>query len=110
MSPIAERCARSPASAILRVSFAAGRLMIRKLARGTPWLIIAVLVIACGGGGGGGGGDPMPGTPPAATAPMITTQPTNVAVTVGKTATFTVVASGTDPLTYQWQKDGTAIA
>jgi outer membrane protein assembly factor BamB len=82
--------------------------MIRKLSRGTPWLVIAVLVTACGGGGGGG--DPMPVTPPAATAPMITTQPTNVAVTIGKTATFTVVASGTDPLTYQWQKDGTAIA
>jgi len=81
--------------------------MTRKLAHGTCWLVIAAFFTACGGSGGG---DPASVTPPAATAPMITTQPTNVAVTVGKAATFTVVASGTDPLTYQWQKGGTAIA
>jgi len=34
----------------------------------------------------------------AATAPTITTQPANKAVTLGATATFTVVASGTAPL------------
>ena len=34
-------------------------------------------------------------------APSITTQPGNVTVKKGKTATFTIVASGTD-LTYQW--------
>jgi len=46
----------------------------------------------------------------AATGPTITTQPTNQTVTAGQTATFTVVASGTAPLSYQWQKNGANIA
>ncbi len=43
-------------------------------------------------------------------APAITTQPANVSVLAGSTATFTVVASGTAPLSYQWSKGGVAIA
>jgi invasion protein IalB len=43
-------------------------------------------------------------------APTITTQPASQTVTVGQTATFTVVATGTAPLSYQWKKNGTAIA
>jgi len=39
----------------------------------------------------------------AAQAPSITTQPTGQAVNVGQSATFTVAASGTQPLGYQWQ-------
>ena len=46
----------------------------------------------------------------AAVAPTITTQPVNQTVTAGQTATFTVVASGTAPLSYQWQKNGANIA
>src|SRR5215469_14244181 len=46
----------------------------------------------------------------AAVAPSITTQPANQTVTVGQTATFTVVATGTSPLSYQWQKNGAAIS
>jgi hypothetical protein len=42
-------------------------------------------------------------------APQITTQPANVSVTVGQTATFSVTASGAAPLAYQWRKNGTAI-
>jgi hypothetical protein len=80
--------------------------MARKLARGTPRLLVAALLTACGGGSSN---DPMTPGAPAATAPTIATQPSNAAVTVGNPATFTVVASGTAPLTYQWQKDGTAI-
>ena len=38
-----------------------------------------------------------------AVAPSITTQPTNQTVTANQTATFSVVASGTAPLSYQWQ-------
>ena len=37
-------------------------------------------------------------------APTITTQPKNVEVKENETATFTVNAAGTEPLSYQWQK------
>lgn len=47
---------------------------------------------------------------PLATAPVITAQPQNVTVTAGASATFTVTAAGTAPLSYQWRKDGAAIA
>jgi len=42
-------------------------------------------------------------------APSITQQPSNQTVTAGQTATFSVAAAGTAPLTYQWQKGTTAI-
>ena len=45
-----------------------------------------------------------------AVVPTITTQPANQTVTAGQTATFTVVAAGTAPLSYQWQKNGANIA
>ena len=49
-------------------------------------------------------------TPPAiTTAPAITTQPANASVVIGNPATFTVVASGTAPLSYQWEKNGMAV-
>jgi hypothetical protein len=47
--------------------------------------------------------DPAPPT-----APTITEQPTNATVTAGQPATFTVAATGTAPLTYQWFLNGTA--
>ena len=46
----------------------------------------------------------------AAVAPAITTQPANQSVTEGQTATFSVTATGTAPLTYQWKKGGTDIS
>jgi hypothetical protein len=45
-----------------------------------------------------------------ATAPSITQQPANQTVQVGQTATFTVAAAGSPPLTYQWQKGTTNIS
>ena len=63
---------------------------------------------ACGGDGNSSY-SPPPMSTPAASAPSITTQPANVSVTGGNTATFSVAASGSAPLSYQWQKNGTAI-
>ncbi len=37
-------------------------------------------------------------------APALSTQPTSVAPGLGQTVTFTVAATGTAPLTYQWQR------
>ncbi|MFP5210096.1 MAG: immunoglobulin domain-containing protein [Acidobacteriota bacterium] len=45
--------------------------------------------------------------PPAKVA--ITTQPANQAVPIGRTATFTVTATGTAPLYYEWLKNGAPI-
>jgi hypothetical protein len=42
--------------------------------------------------------------------PLITTQPSSQTVTAGQRASFTVVATGTVPLSYQWEKNGTNIA
>ena len=47
--------------------------------------------------------------PVAPTAPAISQQPTNATVTVGQSATFTVTATGTSPLTYQWFMNGGAV-
>jgi hypothetical protein len=45
-----------------------------------------------------------PGTPFTPEAPTINVPPASQSVTVGGTATFNVVASGTQPLSYQWYK------
>lgn len=43
-------------------------------------------------------------------APAITTQPSAQTVTAGGNVSFSVVATGTAPLTYQWKLNGAAIA
>ncbi len=42
-------------------------------------------------------------------APNITTQPANQTVQAGQTAAFSVVAAGTAPLSYQWEKNNANI-
>ena len=64
---------------------------------------LAAIVLACGGGGGGGATNTHP-------APVITTQPTNLSLTTGAYAVFTVAATGDGPLSYQWQKNGNNIS
>jgi len=44
--------------------------------------------------------------PPIKVAPEVTTPPAPQTVRVGNSVTFSVVATGTAPLHYQWQKDG----
>jgi len=46
----------------------------------------------------------------ATVAPSITSQPASSSVTAGQSASFFVTTSGTAPFTYQWYKDGVAIA
>ena len=45
----------------------------------------------------------------AATAPSISTHPVSLSVTTGQQASFSVEATGTAPLTYQWRKGGVNI-
>jgi hypothetical protein len=71
---------------------------------------LGLTLSACGGGGGNslaGSGSTSP--PPSQSAPSITTQPSNQTAVLGQTATFTVTAAGTS-LTYQWNKNGTAVS
>ena len=67
--------------------------------------LFMIILSGCGGGGGGGNAAPQTNN-----APSITTPPTSQTVMEGQTATFTVVATGTTPLTYQWKKDGVDIS
>lgn len=60
------------------------------------------LVIGSGGGGGGGSGPPL-------NPPVVTTQPAGQTVDDGATANFSVVATSSTALTYQWRKNGTNI-
>jgi hypothetical protein len=45
----------------------------------------------------------------AAVAPSITTQPASQTLTAGQTAFFSVAATGTAPLSYQWKKNGAIV-
>jgi Immunoglobulin domain len=47
--------------------------------------------------------------PAPAVAPSITAQPKSDSATVGQSLTFSVTATGTPPLSYQWSQNGTAI-
>jgi hypothetical protein len=74
--------------------------------------ILALALAGCGGTSGQNGstGTTSPTPPTPSSQVSITTQPTNQSVQVGQTATFTVVANGTAPLSYQWQKNSANIS
>ena len=57
-----------------------------------------------------GGGDVFRVRFTANSAPSITSQPANRTVSAGQSASFSVAASGTAPLRYQWQRNGANIA
>jgi hypothetical protein len=67
-----------------------------------PLPLILAVSLACGGGHN-------PPQPPPSVAPTIDTQPAARAVPAGATATFSVTASGTAPLAYQWNRGGAPI-
>ena len=64
----------------------------------------SLLLAGCGGGGGGGGGGGKSDS-----GPKVTTQPADVSVALGGTATFAVEATGTGTLAYRWYRDSTAL-
>ncbi len=55
-------------------------------------------LVACGGGGS------------APTAPSISSQPQSATVNDGSAVAFSVSATGSTPITYQWFKDGVAVS
>ncbi len=82
-----------------------------KLLRPTsPALLIAVLAATLSLSGCKSGAASGSAGSQGSTAPAITAQPSNATVTVGQTATFSVTATGTPPLSYQWQKGGSNIS
>ena len=62
----------------------------------TPGMPQAFYRIRCGGGGGGNT------NPPAGTPPTINSQPQDQSAAIGQGALFSVGASGSAPLSYQW--------
>ena len=56
-------------------------------------------------------GLPSPGTNAiGGQAPQVTTQPLNLSVVGGQTATLSVAVAGTAPLRYQWEFNGSRVA
>lgn len=66
---------------------------------------VLALVLSCSCGGNA----PSSAINAQAIAPSITAQPHSLSVAAGATASFTVTASGTAPLAYQWSENGAAI-
>jgi len=60
--------------------------------------------------GAGSLNDTWLGTTEGIPLPVITAQPQSQTVILGSTVTFSVAATGTAPLSYQWRKDGTDIS
>lgn len=65
-------------------------------------VLACMLSVACGGGSGGA---PAPEPIP----PALTRQPSSLSVSEGQAASFTVAATGSATLVYQWQRNGTDI-
>jgi sugar lactone lactonase YvrE len=69
---------------------------------------VCLVLAACGGSADA---PPPPESGPSLpVAPTITQQPVDLTVTAGQPASFTVAATGTAPLAYQWQRNGVDIA
>ena len=71
-------------------------------------LLLAALMNLAGCGGGSSSSDDTSTT--SGTAPTISSQPVSLSLTEGATANFSVVASGSGTLGYQWRKGGSAIS
>ena len=76
----------------------------------TRWragIVLGCVALLLAGCGGSADAPPPPETgTPQCVAPSVTQQPADASVTTGQNASFSVVASGSAPLGYQWQRDG----
>lgn len=64
---------------------------------------VMAFVTACGGSDDSGSSS-------TSTAPTITTQPVSQSAVAGASVTFSVVATGSSSLSYQWRKDGSSVS
>ena len=75
-----------------------------RFARRLTLLALTLSAVACGGG------DSVNSSAPAPVGPQISMQPANQSVNAGQSANFSVTATGTAPLQYQWHKGGAALS
>ncbi|HEU0110090.1 MAG TPA: immunoglobulin domain-containing protein, partial [Flavisolibacter sp.] len=93
----------------LNVTTTSGNSVTVSASTGTPGVYIYELIRSVDNGG-----ITLPGGGATATitvneAPVITTQPTAISRAIGCSADFSVVAEGSEPLSFQWRKNGTNI-
>src|SRR5271156_580187 len=89
------------------VRFASTLRLARRAWRVAGVAVLSLMVAILSGCGGGGTATPQAAQPDP--PPSIVTQPVSQTVTVGQTAAFSVTATGTAPLSYQWRKGGTPV-
>src|SRR5271167_2340483 len=82
--------------------------LFESIVKGFGAAVVFFVVCAIGGCAGGFAGSKTGATSPG--RPQTITQPASTTVVEGRTATFSVTAIGTGPMTYQWYKNGVAIA
>ena len=70
-------------------------------------LLSSQVVFGCGGGSSSGSTEATTTPPPV--PPTIVNQPLDQSVLSGERATFEVIVDGTQPITFQWQRNGVDI-
>ncbi|HSW05282.1 immunoglobulin domain-containing protein [Aquabacterium sp.] len=85
-------------------------------ARSTRLLALSVAMALIAGCGGGGGSAEVPAPPPPTPSPppaptlAISAQPANQAVITGQSARFSISATGSGSLSYQWRLNGVDVS
>jgi beta-galactosidase len=73
-------------------------------------IVLGVIGVSCSGGTSATSNNIISNAATSAVTPSVTAQPMSQTVTEGQPAVFSVSASGTAPLNYQWTKNGAAIS
>jgi hypothetical protein len=103
ISPLFRVSNHSVSGSCAQISFSG---LIRMRRAICSFVLLAVVAMVCVGCGGSSA---MPSPTPAPQALSITTQPSTQGVRLGQTASFSVAVSGSNPITYQWNKNGSPI-